>query len=257
MCELEFSCVVQCVLNEYEKRTGGEVMNKKQIRFRFFVLSFLLALVIPVISFAGQEHRSAKPNQVVSSNEQRKKEQAHLDRLAKLEHDMKIFETVGSENISPDNIFYPIRKSGLTEEELESSFRGTDMQGTAKAFIEVENQYGVNALFLAAIANHESFYGASNIAKQKNNLFGFNANDENPYNLASDYQSYEDCILKVGKKIKENYLRTDGQYFNGFSAEGMNTNYSSDRSWAKKVNYHMLQIAQKILTDTTNLYADR
>ena len=44
--------------------------------------------------------------------------------------------------------------------------------GLGKKFKEVESKYNVNALFLYSLAIHESYYGTSALAKDKNNLFG-------------------------------------------------------------------------------------
>lgn len=240
---------------------------------RFLMLSFLIALCVPVISFANEpdmiesksqltiqriEKRAREIREEQEQREQtmRMKLEGHNQRMAVLQRDMEIFLAEGDQGIGEDNMFYPIHKSNLTIEEMDIALKGTGLEGTGRAFVEVEEKYGINALFLAAIANHESFYGESNIAKEKNNLFGFNANDADPYNLASQYSSYEDCIVKVGKKLKEFYLSEDGRYFKGFSATGMNYYYSSDSNWPNKVNGHMIAIAKKILEDSDHLFAD-
>jgi hypothetical protein len=63
------------------------------------------------------------------------------------------------------------------------------LNGTGEIFIHVQNKTGVNAAMLLSMAAHESAKGTSRIAKDKNNLFGINATDANPYSNADDFYS--------------------------------------------------------------------
>ena len=53
------------------------------------------------------------------------------------------------------------------------------LYNTGDIFIKYQNKYGVNALMAASFAALESGWGKSNIALNKNNLFGLNATDNN------------------------------------------------------------------------------
>ncbi|MCL1831924.1 MAG: glucosaminidase domain-containing protein [Oscillospiraceae bacterium] len=44
--------------------------------------------------------------------------------------------------------------------------------GLGESLAQAEAEYGVNALFILAVASHESYYGRSNAAQTRNNLFG-------------------------------------------------------------------------------------
>ncbi|MFR2832170.1 MAG: glucosaminidase domain-containing protein [Finegoldia magna] len=175
-------------------------------------------------------------------------EDNELKTLNKLEKDLAEFKRVGALKITEDNMFYPTHKSQISERMLEVALEGTDLKGNAHSFIKVEKKYGVNALYLLAIANHESDFGQSRIAKDKNNLFGFNAVDSDPYNGASQYNSLDEGIQDIGKKIKILYLSDNGKYFKGYNSYAMNKNYASDKNWGEKVNNHMILIAEKILS---------
>lgn len=171
-------------------------------------------------------------------------------RMIKLREDVKIFERAGTSGIDENNMFYIMYKTEFSAEELDRGLKKTGLEGMGKYFKEAEKNTGVNAIFLAALANHESNYGNSNIAKKKNNLFGFNAYDESPMASASDYNNYGDSINKVSRKIKELYLKENGRYFKGYSTEAMNIHYSTDKTWAKKVNRHMIRFAHRILQNS-------
>lgn len=93
----------------------------------------------------------------------------------------------------------------------------------------------MNAQFLCALAVHESAWGKSKIARDKNNLFGFGAADRAPFRLAKRFNSKQECIDFVASYIKKNYLTPKGKYFRGFTLLDINKNYCSDRRWAEKI----------------------
>ena len=83
-------------------------------------------------------------------------------------------------------------------------------QDNAKYFYYIEEQYNINGLFVAAVGIHESAWGTSKIANDKNNLFGFTAYDSDPYNSATSFDNYESAINKVAETLSTKYLRTSG-----------------------------------------------
>lgn len=121
--------------------------------------------------------------------------------------------------------------SGLTIEELENQMYAP-LSEYAYCFIEAEEETGVNAVFLASVAALESGWGKSNAANTKNNLFGWTTNKGD----LKTFNSKEDCILFVARKMKEYYLSPDGKYFNGYEVEDINICYNGRPEWAKAVN---------------------
>ncbi|MED4204489.1 SH3 domain-containing protein [Neobacillus mesonae] len=127
-----------------------------------------------------------------------------------------------------------------------------------QAFIDAGNRYGVNALYLAAHAIHESGFGTSNISLGKNNLFGYGAYDATPFVGAYRFSSVEACINYVAQKMKADYLNPYGKHFegamlgyrtndkNGKRVEnksiGMNFWYASDPNWGNGIAKHMQKI---------------
>ncbi len=222
--------------------------NKKILKKRlgiFFLMSvFCMGLAIRL---SGTDFSLANSQKTYITYKKEDSTKQELDTLNKLKHDLYEFQKLGALKIGKDNMFYPTHKSNISEKMLETAMQDTDLKGNAKSFIKVEKKYGVNALYLLAIANHESDFGQSRIAKEKYNLFGFNAIDSDPYNGASKFKSLDEGIQVVGKKIKDLYLTEDGTYFEGYSSYAMNKNYASDKHWGEKVNNHMEIIAKKIL----------
>ena len=115
-----------------------------------------------------------------------------------------------------------------------------------RAFYDAEQKYGINGIFLASIAIHESGWGKSAIATNKHNLFGFGAYDTSPYESAVNFNSYADGIDTVAAWLVNNYLNSagtvlktgataSGKFYNGANVSGVNVRYASDTGWSIKV----------------------
>ena len=72
-----------------------------------------------------------------------------------------------------------LTKSNITIEELQKGFANTNMQGLEQYFINAENETGINAIYLAGLATHESGWNTSDFARERNNLFGWQSYDSN------------------------------------------------------------------------------
>jgi len=132
------------------------------------------------------------------------------------------------------------------------------LTGKGQAFIDAGNKYGINALYLAAHAIHESAYGTSMIALAKNNLFGFGSYDDAPFLASYKFASVDLCIDYLAREIKSTYLNPNNWKFNGYdlgfstkdmnntridaNSEGMNFYYASDPNWGKVIAQHMQNI---------------
>lgn len=144
--------------------------------------------------------------------------------------------------------------SAVTAYELNQFLKSTNMAGLGSAFVNAELKTGVNAIFLTSLAIHESFWGKSNIAKDKNNLFGYRAYDKSPYKSAVHFSSVEEGVIFVANKLKTNYLLTSGIYYAGPTLAGVNKKYSSDLKWGAKIAATMNQIDASILADQNTGY---
>lgn len=135
--------------------------------------------------------------------------------------------------------------SNLSAEEFNKMLENTELFGLGDALVRVEKEIGINGLYMVGLACLESGYGKSNLARNKNNLVGWNAVDSNPNN-ATYFSSKEECILFVAGKLKKNYLTENGIYFNGFSADAINIKYSSDQQHAEKIISIVNKLIKKI-----------
>lgn len=130
------------------------------------------------------------------------------------------------------NLNTPLR---VSPRQLDALFKDTPLQGLGDAFVNAEQKYQMNGVFLAALAIHESDFGRSQIARDKKNLFGFMAYDKDPYGSAMRFNSFEHCIDYCAGYIKKHYLTPGGRHYHGSTLRGMNVSYASDPKWAEKV----------------------
>ncbi|WP_181346840.1 S-layer homology domain-containing protein [Thalassobacillus sp. CUG 92003] len=138
------------------------------------------------------------------------------------------------------------------DEFIQSEQPNSPLVGTGDDFKKAEQQHGTNALYLLAHAIHESNWGKSKIAQDKNNLFGIGANDGNPYEDAWEYESFEEGILAAAEQFIvpgyfENTWKSYGAHL-GNKSTGMNVKYASDVYWGQKIAGHMYR-ADEYLSD--------
>ena len=126
---------------------------------------------------------------------------------------------------------------GLTAEELAERLH-SPLDQYASAFIEAEEETCVNAVFLSAVAALESGWGRSNVAKSKNNLYGWTTNSGS----FMKFESKEACINFIATKFKELYLSPEGRYFRGYDVEDVNHYYNGRDVWAERVRNVMVMI---------------
>ena len=127
-----------------------------------------------------------------------------------------------------------LKRSTAHGRDIDRAFAAIDapaMIGLGPAFKEAERKTGINALFLAAIAIHESNKGTSNIAVVKNNLFGWGAYDSDPFESAHSFATKEIGILYVASRLRELYVENWGLK----TIDEIGRKYASDPNWGNRV----------------------
>ncbi len=138
--------------------------------------------------------------------------------------------------------------TNYTEEELNSYLNSkvstsSGLYNTGSDFINAQDEVMINAAMELSFAIHESGWGSSAIAKYKNNLFGIDAYDSDPYNSAKTFDTVQDCIeyhaqyLLGSRYFNPNYYVSFGTNF-GNKYQGMNYKYASDAFWGEKIAKH-------------------
>lgn len=135
-------------------------------------------------------------------------------------------------------------KTNLTGVELERFLEGTSLAGLGHSYALAEKEYGISSMVLLALSAHESAWGNSRIARDKNNLFGYMAYDNSPYASAKQFETREDAVMTVASHLSRNYLTRGAKYFNGYTLADMNIKYASDPDWNVKITSIMNRLVE-------------
>lgn len=132
----------------------------------------------------------------------------------------------------------------VSEEDLRTMLNGTALEHLADDFLELERQYGVNAIFVASIASVESGYGSSDIAKAYNNITSIMKGDGSPVY----FNNTRDCLEYTYKLLSKHYIDPTGNWYNGTDLYSINENYcpNDNYHWANTVSAVMDRLLNKI-----------
>ncbi len=115
---------------------------------------------------------------------------------------------------------------------------GGQLWDTGGIFLAAQEEFGINALLVFAMACLESGYGTSQFAVQRNNLFGWSAFDSAP-GMASYFSSVEQGIREhMGINLREYVSVNDARFFGshlGNKGSGINVKYAGDNYWGMKI----------------------
>ena len=123
---------------------------------------------------------------------------------------------------------YDVRtKSDITAEQLDAKLQNR-LKGCGQHFIDAQEEYGVNAEFLAAIAIHESGNGSSAAARRKNNFFGLMGSRGQ-----LSFDTPRECIMTAARNIS----KPNGYYFGRgrYTISSIGRRYASDRRWSSRI----------------------
>lgn len=143
-------------------------------------------------------------------------------------------------------------RSGFTPTCFRTVFQriGPAMVGTEDMFLKAEELFGMNAVAAVALAGHEGAFWTSDLARKRNNPFGWNAVDGRT-SLASRFSSRDHAIRFVVDQISKLYLSEDGKFFTdeGPTFRGMGRNYATDPGWAYKMALMMKRIVSELVSE--------
>jgi hypothetical protein len=133
---------------------------------------------------------------------------------------------VNHKNYCPE-VFEPIKPYREVEDRKVESVLIHDLKGLGRDFNYYAEKNDIDVFHVIAHAALESGWGGSKIAKDKNNLFGWNAVDSSAYDSAYGFSSYKDCIKEWCKWWNEVYLIPSGGQYRGNSEYAVNVVYAS------------------------------
>ena len=162
--------------------------------------------------------------------------------------------------------YLPARtKTSITAAQLDqytsSKVSSGKLLNAGSSLVSNQNKYGVNALIMYSNAVLESGWGKSQLAVNKNNLFGHGAADNNPYYGANGYANVDDCIKYHAKVFisegfcdpKDYNARYYGSHL-GDKESGINVKYASDPYWGEKIASLCWQVQNDLGINEVNAY---
>ena len=128
--------------------------------------------------------------------------------------------------------------------------KSSKLYGKGAYFYYAQENYGANAALTLALARNESGNGTSNISINRNNGFGMNAVDSNPYEGSTWFPTFMSSIYEFAQYyVTYGYLDpNDWRYYGpqfGNKGIGMNVKYASDVYWSEKMaaNYYFMDLS--------------
>ena len=124
-------------------------------------------------------------------------------------------------NINEDNLTaldittgLPKLNTGQISEIISKHFSNSPVikPSDAEGIYKAQQQSGMSALAILGIGALESGYGTSNIAKEKNNIWGWNATNVNPGGNAAVFSQ----MSQGASEFANNFIKT---YYNGYGAK--------------------------------------
>lgn len=120
------------------------------------------------------------------------------------------------------------KPSGVTVADLKLVTTG-GLVGLEEAFYQAEQDYGINCLFVMAIAAHESANGTMLFVE--NNMFGYGT---------SGFSSKAEGIDVVSRALANSYLSPGGSLYSGKTISDVNKKYAASTTWDDKVARNMV-----------------
>lgn len=239
-------------------------MNKKKTSVVLAIVFFMTTIIIPpvgkdklayaeTVSVRTIENNVELQNIKVKSAYERMMEdlvqlaaeREYNERVAQRDAEVvRITESNNRKNnvhFNPENL---LSTSNITVEELNAIF---DIKGkplmieVSQAFVDAEQAYGVNALFLAGLVAQESYW-AEIPAGNGDNLTGMGVYSPQHTGFTYGGSRYRN-IMATAEAIKNNYLTPGGAYYYGLATTDVNVKYclkayspETDYEWSANIN---------------------
>ena len=134
--------------------------------------------------------------------------------------------------------------SHFTKDEMKKVLSGTELSDCAPYFVECEKNYGINALFIAGIAIHESGWGTSRRAREDNNLTGYGVTSDVAHGING--KSRRNNLLRTARCLKNSYLTEGAKFYEGTSVSAVNVRYCVGNEWAPAVTNYGYELMDRL-----------
>ena len=209
-------------------------------------LPFQAVETIQKVEYELKDYRMAEMDRLGQiALEEREREQREFEETerTRIEEEKKVERVI---TYNPYDILTP---SNLNEDEVYQMLEGSALQSLARAYVYMEELYGINLLFLVALNSEESARGESSLAISNNNLGGVvSRNGGWAY-----FSDWGDSLMYIAELLKTEYLSPEGNYYNGSSIWNINTRYclladgvTTDYNWSDNINAIAYEYLEKV-----------
>lgn len=208
-----------------------------------FLCAGVMIVAIGFVALPGQ----ASAAEIPMTTEGEDTETAFADALAKSIAEA-LSETFTDETLVTKYEYTPYGDltviTGFTAEELESLLADSGLAGLGAFYAEKEQSHGLNALFMISVAQLESGFGNSKLAKNCNNLGGI----KNGGNGYMEFPTLQDCVEYQATLLRDDYLSEDGKYYSGKTTKDVSQKYcEGSESWYTQVESLMKKNYEKVM----------
>lgn len=131
--------------------------------------------------------------------------------------------------------------SNINLKQMTYILKGTNLEQYAPTYIQIEKDYGINAIAICSLSAHESNWGRSRRAIEDHNYTGFGVYSDSSVGINTS--TGEENLLMTAKHLAKNYVVPGAKYYNGKGLDGINRKYAASRTWAfgiEQIGYRLM-----------------
>lgn len=209
-------------------------LSKRTLIFIGIVIALSLVLFLVGILSAAHKIRSdaAEASRIMMEEKASETKQTDLSAALRTSTVNTVLETnyIPAYSLSEVMAMDVSKPSGVTVEDLKK-VTTQGLVGLEEAFWQAEQDYGINCLFVMAIAAIES--GNGTINGVGNNMFGWGGG-------YIAFSSKAEGIDVVARGLAKNYLTPGSGLYSGKTISSVNKRYASSSTWDDKVAKKMV-----------------
>ena len=159
-------------------------------------------------------------------------------RLAKVKRKVRSLRKKANKIVTKDIVFNAenvTEASNISVSKMREILRGTKLEQYADVYVEIEKEYGINAIAMCALSAYESAWGESRRAVVDHNYTGFGVYSDSSEGINAS--SGEENLFMTARHLAKNYLKQGQTYYHGVGLDGLNYYYSTAGEWAYDIEY--------------------
>lgn len=134
--------------------------------------------------------------------------------------------------------------SHITVSQMKELLSGTELKQFADVYVEIEKEYGINAIAFCALSALESGWGTSERARHDHNYTGFGVYSDDAPGINAG--SGEENLKMTAEHLAKAYIHEGDMYYHGKGIDGINRSYAKSRTWAYDIEDIGIRLMNKL-----------